>query len=75
MRRCKWPRVLVLVLEKPTDKHTYTSTYYAQRSSIPLAGTYYRFDEELVVPIIENTPFEQDLEARLPSAPLCPLSR
>ena len=46
-----------------------------QRSSIPLEGTYYRFDEELVVPIIENTPFEQDLEARLQSAPLWPLSR
>jgi methylthioribulose-1-phosphate dehydratase len=27
------------------------------------SGTYYRFDEELVVPIIANTPFEQDLEA------------
>lgn len=27
-----------------------------------LVGTYYRYDEELVVPIVENTPFEQDLE-------------
>ncbi|XP_072033926.1 methylthioribulose-1-phosphate dehydratase-like isoform X2 [Amphiura filiformis] len=26
------------------------------------SGTYYRYDEELVVPIIENTPHEQDLE-------------
>ena len=27
-----------------------------------------RFDEELVVPIIENTPFEKDLEASLSKA-------
>lgn len=27
-----------------------------------------RYDEELVVPIIENTPFEQDLEASLAKA-------
>lgn len=25
-------------------------------------GTYYRYDEELVVPIVENTPFEEDLK-------------
>lgn len=29
---------------------------------------YLRFDEELVVPIIENTPFEKDLEASLAQA-------
>lgn len=28
-------------------------------------GTYYRYDEELVVPIIENTPFEEDLQVKL----------
>ena len=27
-----------------------------------VAGTYYRYDEELVVPIIENTPYEADLK-------------
>jgi hypothetical protein len=27
-----------------------------------LKGTYYRYDEELVIPIIENTPFEEDLQ-------------
>ena len=27
-----------------------------------IAGQYYRYDEELVVPIIENTPFEEDLK-------------
>jgi ribulose-5-phosphate 4-epimerase/fuculose-1-phosphate aldolase len=26
------------------------------------SGGYYRYDEELVVPIIENTPFEEDLQ-------------
>ncbi|XP_048730865.1 methylthioribulose-1-phosphate dehydratase-like isoform X2 [Ostrea edulis] len=26
------------------------------------SGQYYRYDEELVVPIIENTPFEEDLK-------------
>lgn len=25
-------------------------------------GKYYRYDEELVIPIIENTPEERDLE-------------
>lgn len=28
-------------------------------------GRYLRYDEELVVPIIENTPFEKDLEDRM----------
>lgn len=28
-------------------------------------GRNYRYDEELVVPIIENTPFEEDLKDRL----------
>lgn len=28
-------------------------------------GRYYRYDEELIVPIIENTPFEEDLTDRL----------
>lgn len=28
-------------------------------------GRYLRYDEELVVPIIENTPFEKDLEERM----------
>lgn len=28
-------------------------------------GRYYRYDEELIVPIIENTPFEEDLKDRL----------
>lgn len=28
----------------------------------PKTGVNYRYDEELVVPIIENTPFEQDLK-------------
>lgn len=27
-----------------------------------IIGQYYRYDEELVVPIIENTPFEEDLK-------------
>jgi methylthioribulose-1-phosphate dehydratase len=27
-----------------------------------VSGTYYRYDEELVIPIIENTPFEEDLQ-------------
>ena len=28
-------------------------------------GRAYRYDEELVVPIIENTPFEEDLKDRM----------
>lgn len=28
-------------------------------------GRYYRYDEQLIVPIIENTPFEEDLKDRL----------
>lgn len=28
-------------------------------------GRYLRYDEELFVPIIENTPFEKDLEDRM----------
>lgn len=28
-------------------------------------GRYLRYDEELIVPIIENTPFEKDLEDRM----------
>jgi methylthioribulose-1-phosphate dehydratase len=28
----------------------------------------YRYDEELVVPIIENTPFERDLQGSLEAA-------
>ncbi|EAT36054.1 AAEL011830-PC [Aedes aegypti] len=31
-------------------------------------GRYLRFDEELIVPIIENTPFEKDLEQRMEHA-------
>ncbi|GFS18437.1 methylthioribulose-1-phosphate dehydratase [Elysia marginata] len=31
-------------------------------------GTYYRYDDELVVPIIENTPFEEDLANALEQA-------
>lgn len=27
-----------------------------------VTGSYYRYDEELVVPIIENTPEEKDLQ-------------
>jgi methylthioribulose-1-phosphate dehydratase len=27
-----------------------------------LLGGYYRYDEELIIPIIENTPFEEDLQ-------------
>jgi methylthioribulose-1-phosphate dehydratase len=29
------------------------------------SGEYYRYDEELVVPIIENTPFEEDLQVNI----------
>jgi methylthioribulose-1-phosphate dehydratase len=29
------------------------------------SGTYYRYDEELVIPIIENTPHEEDLQVFL----------
>ncbi|GFN98751.1 methylthioribulose-1-phosphate dehydratase [Plakobranchus ocellatus] len=32
------------------------------------SGTYYRYDEELVIPIIENTPFEEDLASALAQA-------
>lgn len=32
------------------------------------SGQYYRYDEELVVPIIENTPFEEDLKERMSCA-------
>ncbi|KAK3103996.1 hypothetical protein FSP39_023511 [Pinctada imbricata] len=32
------------------------------------SGDYYRFDDELVVPIIENTPFEKDLKERMQAA-------
>lgn len=28
-------------------------------------GGYYRYDEELVIPIIENTPFEEDLQVKI----------
>ncbi|XP_072171714.1 methylthioribulose-1-phosphate dehydratase-like isoform X2 [Diadema setosum] len=31
-------------------------------------GGYYRYDEELVVPIVENTPFERDLKGSLEKA-------
>jgi methylthioribulose-1-phosphate dehydratase len=31
----------------------------------PKKGRYYRYDEELTVPIIENTPFEEDLKDRM----------
>ncbi len=27
-------------------------------------GTYYRYDEELVIPIVENTPHEEDLKVK-----------
>ena len=37
-------------------------------------GKYYRYDEELVIPIIENTPEERDLEARLTTLRLFLLS-
>lgn len=30
-----------------------------------VSGVYYRYDEELVIPIIENTPFEEDLQVSL----------
>lgn len=29
---------------------------------ILILGGYYRYDEELVIPIVENTPFEEDLK-------------
>lgn len=32
------------------------------------SGTYYRYDDELIVPIIENTPFEEDLSDALAQA-------
>ncbi|XP_055899319.1 methylthioribulose-1-phosphate dehydratase-like isoform X1 [Biomphalaria glabrata] len=32
------------------------------------SGEYYRYDEELVVPIVENTPFERDLKAAMAEA-------
>jgi hypothetical protein len=35
----------------------------ALRCSEP-EGENYRFDDELIVPIIENTPFEEDLKVR-----------
>ena len=35
---------------------------YKRIKKILNKGTYYRFDEELVIPIIENTPFEEDLQ-------------
>ncbi|RNA14531.1 Methylthioribulose-1-phosphate [Brachionus plicatilis] len=31
-------------------------------------GGYYRYDEELVIPIVENTPFEEDLKDRMARA-------
>ncbi|GFU78454.1 methylthioribulose-1-phosphate dehydratase [Trichonephila clavipes] len=31
-------------------------------------GTHYRYDDKLVVPIIENTPFEKDLKDRMAAA-------
>lgn len=31
-------------------------------------GRYYRYDEELVIPIIENTPFEEDLKDSMQKA-------
>jgi len=34
----------------------------------PLKGRYYRYDEELIVPIIENTPFEEDLKDSMAKA-------
>ena len=32
------------------------------------SGVSYRYDEELVIPIIENTPFEKDLQERMANA-------
>jgi hypothetical protein len=32
-----------------------------------IIGVYYRYDEELVIPIIENTPFEEDLQVNFGS--------
>ena len=29
------------------------------------SGGYYRYDEELVIPIVENTPFEEDLKVEI----------
>ena len=28
------------------------------------SSEYYRYDEELVIPIVENTPFEEDLQVK-----------
>ena len=33
-----------------------------------ITGVSYRYDEELVIPIIENTPFEADLESSMAAA-------
>jgi len=38
---------------------------WSHLSGCVITAEYYRYDEELVVPIIENTPHEKDLKKRM----------
>lgn len=46
-------------LHKRTNRSSFQGVYDQK------LGRYLRYDEELIVPIIENTPFEKDLEDRM----------
>lgn len=52
--------VVVVVLN-----NEWFSTFHLQGIYDHKLGRYLRYDEELTVPIIENTPFEKDLEDRM----------
>ncbi|BFZ15839.1 hypothetical protein BsWGS_18879 [Bradybaena similaris] len=46
----------------------YTGTEFRITHQEMIKDDYYRYDEELVVPIVENTPFEEDLKDEMASA-------
>lgn len=64
--RCTY---LEMIKVKTFDKHKkrLIENFYFLEQGIydQKLGRYLRYDEELVVPIIENTPFEKDLEERM----------